>query len=122
MPAPSVALTVASPHATLTLALSTTVQAIRIPAAVWGQISGLRVTLADATVIAGGYQVLADGALAADDTAPTTDWYPLYGQAPGQPIEAGVHNPAGSGGDVHIMVWAASGTPTLHISPAPVTR
>lgn len=117
MPAPAIPVVLDSIHATRSLALSTTVQTIAVPRAIWGLCSELLLTIDDASASAGGYQILADGGNAISDVAPTTDFYPLYGRV-GQPIPCSVHNPAeATGGTVHIMVWAASGTPLLSIQP-----
>ena len=114
-----VTIPLSSPVATLTIDLTTTVQAIAIPRSVAGQIAGLRFYVAS-----GGsaeYQILPNYELAADDTAPTSDHMPIAAGG-AVPQEIGIHGAGAGGGDLHVMVWAASGTPTLHVAPVPVGR
>jgi hypothetical protein len=122
MSSPPIAATLLNSIVPRTVTLATTVQTIAIPREVWGICSGFYLTIDDATANAGGYQILSDGGNAISSVAPTADYYPLYGRV-GQPVSTGVHNPAeAAGGTVHIMVWAASGTPVLSIQPIPVGR
>jgi hypothetical protein len=105
-----------SVHATRTLTLATTVKSIRIPAAIYGQLSGLRVYCAAAA----GYQIDAQGGEPTSTVAPTADYMTLAANTY-VPIEAAIHPPEGAS-DVWIGVWAVSGTPVLCIQPIPIGR
>ena len=109
-------LTLDSPHATRTLTLATTVKTVRIPAAVYGQLSGVRV-FCESDV---AYQIDAQGGEPTSTVAPTADFMTVTADTY-LPIEAGVHPPDGAV-DVWVSFWAASGTPVLCIQPIPIGR
>jgi len=95
------------------------VRVIRIPAAVYGQVYGLRLYVdASGSGPKAWYSIAPDGGAPPTDAIPTSR-YPLDGHAH-IPVESAAHSPAGPAGDVHISVWSESGTPSLYVVPVPV--
>lgn len=111
-------LTLSSPLATRTMVLATTTYTLSIPTEYAGQMSGVYLYCASEC----RYQVLDDGrAVVSGSVAPTAD----VGVVPAAvfvPVPIPAHVSGYAGDRYDIAVWAVAGTPTLHVSPYPVTR
>lgn len=110
--------TLSSPIATRTQALATTTQILTVPAEIAAGVQGLYLYCSTEV----RYQIQADGrAIASGSTAPTVD-YDVVPAATRTPIGMPGHVHGYAGDRVEIAIWAATGTPTLHIAPYPVSR
>jgi len=112
-------LTLTSPIATRTLTLATTCKVIEVSRETVGGLQGLYLYCTTETL----YQILADGqSVASGAAAPTAD-YDVVPASTKTPIGITPHTDGlTTQRPLRIAVWVASGTPTLHVAPYPVTR